>query len=122
MRILWPVLTRSKSPEPPDPTPALLIARLLWTEGGKQKQKQSSASQGTASQSCLSLLETENNVTITSLIHQQWGMQWRSNGEKMERQANLSIKNILKFSRFSLLHVDKIAKWQRVAARRDEMY
>lgn len=42
--------------------------------------------------------------------------------EKMERQANLSIKNILKFSRFSLLHVDKIAKWQRVAARRDEMY
>lgn len=40
MRILWPVLTRSKSPEPPDPTPALLIARLLWTEGGKQKQQQ----------------------------------------------------------------------------------
>lgn len=40
MRILWPVLTRSKSPEPPDPTPALLIARLLWTEGGKQKQRQ----------------------------------------------------------------------------------
>lgn len=40
MRILWPVLTRSKSPEPPDPTPALLIARLLCTEGGKQKQRQ----------------------------------------------------------------------------------
>lgn len=40
MRILWPVLTRSKSPEPPEPTPALLIARLLCTEGGKQKQQQ----------------------------------------------------------------------------------
>lgn len=29
-----------QEPRPPDSTPALLIARLLWTEGGKQKQQQ----------------------------------------------------------------------------------
>lgn len=29
-----------QEPRPPDPTPALLIARLLWTEGGKQKKQQ----------------------------------------------------------------------------------
>lgn len=115
-----------QEPRPPDPTPALLIARLLWTEGGKQKQQQQQqriAGNRIAFLSFITRNGKQRNYHLTHSSAMGNAVEEQRGAEKMERQANLSIKNILKFSRFSLLlHVDKIAKWQRDAARRDEMY
>lgn len=119
MRILWPVLTRSKSPDLPEPTPALLIARLLWTEGGKQKQRQQQRIAGNriAFLSFITRNGKQRNYHLTHSSAMGNAVEEQRGAEKLERQANLSIKNILKFSRFSLLHVDKMAASRRETRR-----